>query len=230
MKVIFSRKGFDSEIGGYPSIIMDSRLVSLPVPSRRVDEPPYSTLILDMETSYFKVMSQLSERIKIKGKREAFSEDTRCHCDPDIYQNVRPRKSGWRGCFGQAGNAQRHLESRIKENDVFLFFGWFKNVKSNGKYAFDNSIPHGRHVIFGYLQIANMLHPNLEKEVPAWMEHPHIMHKGHDEKNTIYVATEKLSWNEDLPGWGVFNFDKKLVLTKKGILDQNGTYPLSLKT
>jgi len=45
--------------------------------------------------------------------------------------------------------------------------------------------------------------------------HPHILHKGNDEESTIYIATERLTWNRKLPGWGVFNYHKKLVLTKK---------------
>lgn len=46
----------------------------------------------------------------------------------------------------------------------------------------------------------------------------HIKNKkyANDERNTIYVAKEKLSFNKKLLGAGVFDYNKKLVLTKEG--------------
>jgi len=33
MKIILSRKGFDSSFGRYPSLIYENKLISLPIPS-----------------------------------------------------------------------------------------------------------------------------------------------------------------------------------------------------
>jgi hypothetical protein len=46
MKVILSRKGFDSEYGGYPSpILPDGRMIFLPIPLPD-DSACYSSLII----------------------------------------------------------------------------------------------------------------------------------------------------------------------------------------
>ncbi len=51
MKVILSRKGFDSQYGGKPSpILPDGRLISLPIPSQD-DKLRYSDLSLDGKQS-----------------------------------------------------------------------------------------------------------------------------------------------------------------------------------
>jgi hypothetical protein len=34
--------------------------------------------------------------------------------------------------------------------------------------------------------------------------------------NTLYIARDKLTWNKNKPGTGIFKFNKNLVLTKKG--------------
>ena len=49
MRIILSRKGFDSANGGYPSPIMpDGRMVSLPIPEQETDVK-YSQLLLPNE-------------------------------------------------------------------------------------------------------------------------------------------------------------------------------------
>jgi len=65
MKVILSRKGFDSAYGGYPSpILPDGKMVSLPIPLE--DSIRYSDLKIG-ESTYFDLMSSLRPRIKSKG-------------------------------------------------------------------------------------------------------------------------------------------------------------------
>ncbi|MFC1955807.1 hypothetical protein ACFLWZ_04680 [Chloroflexota bacterium] len=66
MKVILSRKGFDSSYGGYPSpILPDGRLISLPIPSPHSYEDSfhYSDLRWDQDNTYFDFMQKLSPRI-----------------------------------------------------------------------------------------------------------------------------------------------------------------------
>jgi len=48
--------------------------------------------------------------------------------------------------------------------------------------------------------------------------HPHTNGWRRSNKtNTIYIARDNLSWNETIPGSGVFKFNDKLILTKKGL-------------
>ena len=48
--------------------------------------------------------------------------------------------------------------------------------------------------------------------------HPHTDEKRRNNKtNTIYIARDRLRWNESLPGAGRFKFHDKLILTKKGL-------------
>jgi len=218
MKVILSRKGFDSGYGGYPSpILPDGRLISLPIPSE--DSVAYSALILEDGKSYFDLMKGLHPTIKYDGGWHRLTKQTKCHLDPDIYRDVKQRENHWLPIFGQINQAQTHLRNQgVKENDIFLFFGWFRKTRLNGdELLFDYQAP-DLHVIFGYLQIGSVKKADNCCEIPAWMrQHPHA--SGDRRKNftnTIYVARDKSSWNSDSPGSGVFRFQEELVLTKQG--------------
>ena len=63
------------------------------------------------------------------GKKPEINPETKCHLDPDLDAGMYPRKSGWRGCFGQADAAQTVLKKAgVAEGDLFLFFGWFNRT------------------------------------------------------------------------------------------------------
>jgi hypothetical protein len=162
-------------------------------------------------------MLQLNPTIKVGKEWEKLTRDTQCHVDPDIFESVLPRKVGWKACFGQIAAAQCHWRNQcVGVGDVFLFFGWFQKTKAaKDCIAFDAEAQH-QHIIFGYLQIGQVIHQDDDVEIPDWMRaHPHF---GYDDStNTIYVAREKLSWNEKCPGAGTFSFHKELVLTKEGL-------------
>jgi Nucleotide modification associated domain 3 len=113
MKVVFSRKGFDSKSGGKPSPIIDGALFSLPIPSGRYpSKSTYGDLGLG------EVVSMLSKECKA---------DTLCHEDPMFWDN--------KCAFGQAGISQYHLaKNRVGEGDVFLFFGLFADHGSKGSH------------------------------------------------------------------------------------------------
>jgi hypothetical protein len=133
MKFVLSRKGFDSEMGGYPSPIMeDGRLISIPVPTHTPKQHRFADLrvTIGREATYFDLLSQLTGGgIRIDKTMQPLTRETRCHNDPDIRGTTLDREKGWKGCFGQAGIALRHLEELgIGSNDVFLFFGWFRNT------------------------------------------------------------------------------------------------------
>jgi hypothetical protein len=222
MKVILSRKGFDSEYGGYPSpILPDGRMISLPIPLPD-DCICYSEVFLDQTKTYFDLMIELNTKIKYKsiGSKKSvwhlLERSTKCHLDPDMYPHAIHREEGWRPLFGQDEGAQKHLQKRgVGEDDVFLFFGWFKRTRwLNGSLHFDGT-DIGRHVIFGYFQIGDILPANGIST--KWiLYHPHIIQPRKNLNNTIYMAKEFLSWDSALPGAGFFSFNDSLVLTKPG--------------
>ena len=209
MRVILSRKGFDSQYGGQPSPIMsDGTLLSLPIPSK--DETiKYSDLIHE-EKSYFEIIKELNPNSK-------FNDHYTCHLDPDIRKGVFEREDNWSPLFGQTGGAQGHLLNKnIKEGDLFLFFGWFKETEHiNGILRYKKNAP-DLHVIYGYLQIGQIYSESLKfpKELQY---HPHAQTRFKESKNNcIYKASDSLSFSPLNNGGGCLNFHNDLVLTKKG--------------
>src|SRR5690348_14530575 len=102
MKIILSRKGFDSASGGVPSPIMpDGRLVSLPIPYEK-NELTFGQLALEVDGDPIgKLVTDLT--------RNRFTDKSRCHLDPDLNRDaVRRRPVNWRPAFGQSDRAQRH--------------------------------------------------------------------------------------------------------------------------
>ena len=113
MKIILSRKGFDSGYGGYASPIMpDDRLLSLPIPLN--DDVVYSDLFVDNDNSYFHLMSKLKSKIKSDKQSINLYEKSKCHLDPDLRESIfkKKRPKGWKPSFGQIGAAQTHLANQ----------------------------------------------------------------------------------------------------------------------
>lgn len=220
MKIILSRKGFDSAYGGYPSpILPNGSLISLPIPLP--DLTRYSDLNIDKNRTYYSLMKELNEKIRYNGCWHELTENTECHLDPDIRARVVQRSKNWMPAFGQVGHSQSHLKNEgVKEGDLFLFFGWFKKTTINkGRAQFDKLAPE-LHVIFGYLQIGEIIHTQDNPIFPSWMQnHPHIKNEVRRKifTNTIYVARKKSTWDEDVAGAGTFRFSNGLILTKNGL-------------
>ena len=224
MKVILSRKGFDSSYGGYPSIIFpDNSMQSIPIPSAN-DSISYSSIVCKhYSDTLYDAMKAINGKVKTSEWVE-LTEETTCHLDPDINPDSLPRIENWKGSFGQAGAAQGVLASHdVKEDDIFLFFGWFKQFSKDGK----RLIPEkgdGKHVIFGYLQIGEVLYTRGDlfagkEQIPEWLKyHPHAHPiRSERDSNCIYIARETCSWDPSIKGFGVFKFDKDLTLTKEGL-------------
>jgi len=204
MKIVLSRKGFDSSYGGQPSPIMpDGTLLSLPIPSE--DDILFNDIKYNNKT-YLDIIQELKPTTNIGLK-------SYCHLDPDINYNCINRPNEWTGIFGQAEAAQGHLQNNnIAINDIFLFFGWFKETEiSHGRLIYKKNA-RDLHIIYGFLQIGNIYRNNF----PDWAKyHPHTKFKDVN-NNCIYTATDKLSFENNYTGYGVFKYDKKLVLTKDG--------------
>lgn len=235
MKIILSRKGFDSANGGYASpILQDRRLISLPIPSKRPqDSMRYSDLKINGLKSeinnYYDLMTELGHKndkgipqIKYNQKWVDLTEQTMCHLDPDIRKEVLDdREKDWMAIFGQCDNAQSHLANKkndVKENDLFLFFGRFREMKDK-EFGFDKDMEKcDLHIIFGYLHVGKKIDINnatqKEKDWLRKQKHPHIEYP--NKRNTVYVASECLCLNgHTFPGYGVLNFSEKGVLTDR---------------
>jgi hypothetical protein len=124
VKLIFSRKGFDSGWGGYPSpILPDERMISFPIPDAQ--GIPYKDLHVDAEHTYSEVMESLGIRgIKYPGRGEIKVAAAYAHLDPDLSPSVIARHVGWLPTFGQVDKAQAHLHGHdVGVGDLFLFYG-----------------------------------------------------------------------------------------------------------
>jgi hypothetical protein len=192
-------------------------MISLPIPVE--DETRYSDLRIDDET-YYDLMKRLRPKIRCDGILRELTEETRCHVDPDIYESILTRYKNWKPCFGQIGAAQSHLANQnVQKGDLFLFFGWFRRTMLSKKreLKFYGS-RRGFHSIFGYMQIGDVVKCSGTYREPMWMRgHPHLLRKRRmEQNNTIYIASDRLTWGSGISGAGVFQFDRSLVLTKEG--------------
>lgn len=224
MKVILSRKGFDSSCGGQPSpILPDGTLLSMPIPSndkQKYDELSFGSL------NYLDIIKQLNPKTTL-------NETSHCHLDPDLRASTVPRKNGWKPSFGQTGSSLTELrDNRVKEGDLFLFFGWFKKTEYyNGKLRYIPKSPN-LHVIYGYMQIGNIV--DSANQIQEWLkDHPHANLYNYQEawekqQNAIYLPSEKLSFASELSGSGIFSFRQELVLTKSGYSRSRWEFPTSM--
>ena len=212
MKIILSRKGFDSANGGCPSPIMpDGTLLSMPIPSQ--DDTGYEDLYFN-GTSYAELLRQLNPK-------KAY--DT-CHLDPDLRENLRKTPvRGWKPAFGQIGAAQGLLaNAKVEAGDVFLFFGWFHQAEQvEGRYRFVRKNPNDfyrsadLHMIYGYLQIGGIITD--QSRIASYGWHPHASaERFQAANNTLYVPTDRLSFLPDRKGYGVLDYREDRVLTMKG--------------
>ncbi len=211
MKVILSRKGFDSANGGCPSpILPDGTLLSMPIPSD--DRVRYEELCYGDHT-YSDLLQQLNPKTAY----------TSCHMDPDIRTNNRLVPiPDWKPAFGQIGSAQGLLaNAQVGVGDVFLFFGWFKQTESmNGRYRYvrKNSADfyHSAdlHIIYGYMQIGEIITD--PKRIADYHWHPHSSDERlRNATNALYIPAEKLSFLPNRRGYGVLDYREDRVLTMK---------------
>ena len=130
MKIILSRKGFDSANGGIVSPIMeDGTLISFPIPSD--DKDNFEDLIYGGQP-YTKILQDLKYKEPPKYHN--------CHLDPDLIIDRRKNKiDGWCPIFGQVNSSAVYLLENVKveEGDLFLFFGNYHKVRCvDGKYQY----------------------------------------------------------------------------------------------
>lgn len=212
MKVILSRKGFDSANGGIVSpIFEDGAMISMPIPASE-DFYTYDDLCY-CDSTYRDIIDDL----KYKGNTY------HCHVDPDLDPCRRKDAvPGWFPAFGQVNAAASYLHNNdISAGDLFLFFGNFHFVeRKDGHYRFtrrsgdyyrDNDLQ----IIWGYLQIGEIISDPEEIRRVFW--HPHSADRFNQNKtNVIFRAAEHLSFDDSRSGAGLLSFDEKRVLTLEG--------------
>ncbi|MDL0431723.1 hypothetical protein QPM17_11325 [Marinobacter sp. TBZ242] len=200
MKLILSRKGFDSSAGGCPSpVFPDRSFYTLPIP-----DPRSRIAYRDLHYQGLNVGSLVAS---LTGNRRGGTR--KAHLDPDLIADVYPRDDGWRPCLGQAGAAQGHLrKQRVGVGDLFLFFGLFRDVEKRGRAWRFVQQARPFHALWGWLQVGEVhrIDDLSEEDLPWARYHPHF-HGHEDGSNTLYVASEQLRLDGQplgLPGAGVF--------------------------
>jgi len=212
MKIILSRKGFDSSSGGCPNPIMpDNTLLSLPIPADTMCSPQIPENIVrysDLQHSGYTYNEIL------KGLKPGKSFDI-CHLDPDIRQGVHIKPiDGWKPAFGQTGSPLGVLRNAgVTVGDLFLFFGVFRKAE-----YFHDSIRFVKgtksvQIIYGYMEIGTILETS--DKIAEYYWHPHADSKQYSQwKNALYLPNEKLSFYPSFPGFGVLSYRADRVLTK----------------
>ncbi len=212
MKVILSRKGFDSSYGGCPSpVLEDGTMVSMPIPDEG-GNCRFDDIVLPNGRTYADTWKDLAPRV---------IHTDFCHLDPDIRKEARQVcPAGWRPAFGQRNAAEGHLENKeVGVGDLFLFFGLFRKARfAGGRMAF---VPGEKpaHMIFGWLQIGEIVRGRDVLRFP-WHPHADSEHVLGGGNNTIYAAADRLVIGDadtGLPGAGMFPFSEKRVLTVPGM-------------
>lgn len=210
MKLILSRKGFDSANGGMPNpILPDGTLLSLPIPDWD-DGNSFDGLLHEGDT-YLDIIRSLKPR---------FNSHTNCHLDPDLRADIKQRPDGWLPTFGQMGSALTILKNAgVAPDDLFLFFGWFRQTEynKNGELKFVKNAP-DLHILYGYLQIGEVI--TRKEKVPEWLiDQPHFAYEESWEKgkNAMFISSRQLSFAPELPGAGVFKMRPDRILTKPGM-------------
>jgi len=217
MRIVLSRKGFDSAYGGWPSpVLPDGRMLSLPIPSDNGTQR-YQDLKVDSGRTYLDVMSELGPGALTLGhKTRKLSADLRAHLDPDLIASVVPRLPGWKPLFGQVGTAAGHLHKQgVRGGDLFLFFGRFAMTK-RGLHSLEFVGPE-MHCLWGYMLVDRVIDCADRTRFEPWMmAHPHTQPAFATRvNNTLYVAARHVP-NAGKPGAGRFLWDERLRLTCPG--------------
>lgn len=220
MKLVLSRKGFDSGSGGClsPYDHDSGHYIWFPIPEKvnsYSNQIRYTDILVKNEYLCNLKGSNLSEVYKsFKGKDQVKLRKNEYASidDPNLFTHFDPMlgKPPWlvenknfiigKG-FGQF-NAAPHLENHnVKDGSIFLFFGGFQSTS--------NKIVSG-HYIYGWLKIKKRIETYMEcKEIiePYNLEHhPHITEAAfkRNQKNYIFLPDQWLFEDLNIPGCGYF--------------------------
>lgn len=201
MKLILSRKGFDSTSGGQPSpILPDGSMVSIPIPEPRSEirtGVPYDQIPGTPWGRLADVCAQLGVAPEVVERG--------AHVDPDLEAGPRLRPTGWRAAFGQAGAAEAHLRNQgVRPGDLFVFFGLFRRtLELDGSLRWDPA-SRPEHVVFGWLSVGEvvpMASPRWPSMLATHGDHPHVTHP-YGPTNTVYLAADACALDPAMAGAG----------------------------
>ncbi|HEX4130321.1 MAG TPA: hypothetical protein VHZ24_09770 [Pirellulales bacterium] len=182
MRLILSRKGFDSGVGGCASpILPDGTMLSLPIPdqSGKITYGEMKPRGLDIAM----LVSDLSKTA---------TEQSTAHLDPDLDRTTLSRSRRWRPAFGQSRAAASHLKNQnVDCGDLFLFFGWFRRVeRPNARWRFVRQAP-DLHVLFGWLWVDEVIREFPSPAPPGLERHPHFdpnFPHGNRPNSVVYIG------------------------------------------
>jgi hypothetical protein len=161
MRIIFSRKGFDSAAGGAPSPIVRREPISLPIPTSRRSSTTYE-------------LAGLAD-VVMQATKGRLRPENLCHEDPMFH--------GGRCAFGQTGAAQSHLSKQgLCVGDIFLFFGLFAEQDGRDRH-------HRIFGFLQIEEIRKLGRCPYESEGPQGFprRHPHTIGEWND-NNTLYLG------------------------------------------
>ncbi|MDR0448929.1 MAG: hypothetical protein LBG89_00500 [Rickettsiales bacterium] len=220
MKIILSRKGFDSSAGKMANpILPDGTLLSLPIPDPDSGRK-YSDISYAGKT-YWQIIKELNPD---------FDGGEFCHLDPDIRNDcMNSCPADWRPAFGQQAAALTHLRNAgIGIGDLFLFFGWFRQTLAlaDGTLQFDKSDREGRHIIYGFMEVGDIIKGTKDiAKICPW--HPHSKNEApesffSDDNNWLFMPKDRR--------YGTLEYSDKRVLTKRGASRSKWTLPEFFKS
>ena len=211
MKIIFSRKGFDSQYGGVPNpVLPDGVMVPFPIQDTR------SIVTGDAIHRGGEVVGDMVEQLTCGRIPRNYT----AHLDPDLDWAAYPRQPGWRPVLGQTDGALGHLtKQQVGAGDLFLFFGWYRPVeKRESGWAYVQTQP-PVHAIWGWLHIgACFSHTEVPPDVRSWLAyHPHLQRSAR-KRHGIYAASDFIEIaGRRLPAGGIFpRFSERRVLSAPG--------------
>ena len=234
MKIVLSRKGFDSKTGRTPSPIFppDWKILSLPIPAPTT----YSV-------SSKRFRDVMWAGCSLEPLVECLSDDVRgeqwCHLDPDLRAEALPRQPGWRAAFGQVDGSQTYLANQgVGRDDLFLFFGSFRRVEEDDScgWRYVRTAP-VVDLFFGWLQVDEVLKLDTDTDYdrelgryPWLSDHPHLngCFRKAGKNNRVYVSTPNLRVAgtdvTGLNGGGVFQkTDCRLILTESNEIEKGAS-------
>ena len=196
MRIIFSRKGFDSTAGGSPSpIFSDGTLFSIPIPSTKDDNFYFDLTFQYQGDSIQSILNEITGKRIIQNHQQIdcnFSlKQQRCHHDPMLI----PHQS--KLVLGQAQKAENHLRKQnVCQGDIFLFYSWFRQVeKINGHWQYLQS-SRDIQLIWSWMKIGETLDIGTQNQrekalvkYPYLRAHPHFA-DWREPPNQVYISDE----------------------------------------
>ncbi|ADM71975.1 hypothetical protein GMA19_04205 [Paenibacillus polymyxa E681] len=219
-KLVFSRKGFDSDSGyGYsPYDPATGKYVLLPIPEEKISSQNirYRDLMLKPDYLDIKGISNLNDLVQTNSlaysrKSQNVAKSGFAHFDPMLGDCPWLDGAPNIGAFGQSEAAAGHLRiNEVKTGSIFLFFSRFKPI-SGRVHPFDPEAgwSKGIYYIYGWLKVGKVITAVNYSELPQKVIdsfHPHSTCDDfrYRKNNTIFLPAEKLFDGSEIPGYGYF--------------------------